>query len=43
MILVTGCTGFLGKRVCKKLDMAGYDYIGTSFSKGLDKNERRES
>ena len=43
MILVTGCTGFLGKRVCKKLDMAGYDYIGTSFSKGLDLRDRRAS
>lgn len=36
MIVVTGATGFLGKRVCRALDAKGLEYIGTSLSHGLD-------
>ncbi|MBD5133145.1 MAG: NAD-dependent epimerase/dehydratase family protein [Clostridiales bacterium] len=36
MILVTGATGFLGKRVCKKLDERGLPYIKTALSLGAD-------
>jgi GDP-L-fucose synthase len=36
MILVLGSTGFLGKRVCKKLDKAGAAYRTTSLSQGCD-------
>lgn len=36
MILVTGATGFLGKRVCKRLDAMGLTYRRTSLSLGLD-------
>lgn len=36
MILVTGATGFLGKRVCRKLDEAGIEYYRTSLSLGTD-------
>ncbi len=36
MILVTGATGFLGKRVCKKLEESGISYIPTSLSLGTD-------
>jgi GDP-L-fucose synthase len=35
-ILVTGATGFLGKRVCKKLQERELSYIPTSKSLGLD-------
>ena len=35
-ILVTGATGFLGKRLCKRLEELKYDYITSSLSKGLD-------
>lgn len=40
MILVTGATGFLGKRVCKKLDESGVAYLKTSLSLGLDLRDR---
>jgi GDP-L-fucose synthase len=40
MILVTGSTGFLGKRVCLRLDELGLPYIGASLSKGLDLRDR---
>ena len=40
MILVTGATGFLGKRVCKMLDAKGLDYIKTSQSLGLDLRDK---
>ncbi len=36
MILVTGATGFLGKRVCRKLDDLSLDYVRTSKSLGTD-------
>ena len=36
MILVTGATGFLGRRVCKRLDALGLAYRRTSLSLGLD-------
>ena len=36
MILVTGATGFLGKRVCRRLDSAGIAYSRTSKSLGTD-------
>lgn len=41
MILVTGATGFLGTRLCKKLDEKGLKYEKTSLSLGLDlRNEK---
>lgn len=36
MLLVTGASGFLGKRVCKRLDELGIPYHPTSQSKGTD-------
>ncbi len=36
MILVTGATGFLGGRVCKKLSERGLNYEATSLSLGTD-------
>ena len=36
MILVTGATGFLGGRVCKKLSERGLAYEATSLSLGTD-------
>lgn len=36
MILVTGATGFLGKRVCTVLDSMGEKYTKTSLSLGTD-------
>jgi GDP-L-fucose synthase len=40
MILVTGATGFLGKRVCHLLDAKGLPFIRTSLSTGLDLRDR---
>lgn len=40
MILVTGSTGFLGKRVCRLLDAQGLSYTATSLSMGLDLRDR---
>lgn len=40
MILVTGATGFLGKRVCKLLDTQNFKYVSTSLSLGVDLRER---
>lgn len=40
MILVTGATGFLGKRVCRKLDAMGLAHHRTSRSLGLDLRDR---
>lgn len=40
MIVVTGATGFLGKRVCRLLDEKGTAYAGTSLSGGLDLRDR---
>ena len=36
MILVTGATGFLGKRVCRLLEARGLSYLRTSLSLGVD-------
>ncbi len=36
MILVTGATGFLGKRVCRALEARGADFVRTSRSLGTD-------
>ena len=42
MILVTGATGFLGKRVCKQLQKANLEYEATSLSLGTDlRNEEQ--
>lgn len=43
MILVTGCTGFLGKRVCRLLELQGLPYLGISRQNGPDLRERRET
>ena len=40
MILVTGATGFLGKRVCRALDARGLSYLPTSLSLGCDLRDR---
>ena len=40
MILVTGATGFLGKRVCKLLTEQGLEYKRTSLSLGLDLRDK---
>ncbi len=40
MILVTGATGFLGKRVCRILNASGQDYTPTSLSLGVDLRDR---
>lgn len=42
MILVTGATGFLGKRVCKLLDKKGLKYTKTSLSLGTDLRNRNQ-
>ena len=41
MILVTGSSGFLGKRVCQLLSNQGRDYCTTSLSLGLDLRDRQ--
>jgi GDP-L-fucose synthase len=41
MILVTGCTGFLGKRVCRQLETRNVPYVGTSHQTGLDLRDRQ--
>jgi GDP-L-fucose synthase len=40
MILVTGATGFLGKRVCRQLENSGKPFLRTSRSLGLDLRDR---
>jgi GDP-L-fucose synthase len=40
MIIVTGATGFLGRRVCRALNAKSLEYIGTSLSQGLDLRDR---
>lgn len=42
MILVTGATGFLGKRVCKKLEEKGIKFVKTSLSLGVDLRNKEE-
>ena len=39
MILLTGATGFLGKRVAKKLKARGLAFHPTSLSMGTDLRE----
>ena len=41
MILVTGASGFLGKRVCRLLCELGKEYMPTSLSLGLDLRNRK--
>lgn len=41
MILVTGCTGFLGKRVCRQLELNALPYIGISRQSGPDLRDRQ--
>lgn len=36
MILVLGATGFLGKQVCKKLEVSGRKFVKSSLSLGVD-------
>lgn len=43
MIVVTGCSGFLGKRVCNLLKSQGMSYLGISRQNGPDLRERRET
>jgi GDP-L-fucose synthase len=43
MIVVTGCSGFLGKRVCNLLKSKGLPYLGISRQNGPDLRERRET
>ncbi|MBU1864118.1 MAG: NAD-dependent epimerase/dehydratase family protein, partial [Candidatus Omnitrophica bacterium] len=42
MILVTGATGFLGKRVCGKLKSEGKEFVQTSLSLGADLREKKQ-
>ena len=41
MILVTGCTGFLGKRVCNQLEANGIPYLAISRKNGPDLRDRQ--
>lgn len=43
MILVTGATGFLGKRVCKQLSEMGKAYHATSLSMGTDLRDGKQT
>lgn len=43
MILVTGATGFLGRRVCRLLTAREIDYTQTSFSMGLDLRQQADT
>ena len=43
MILVTGATGFLGKRICRKLEEYGLPYTKTSLSLGVDLRNSEET
>ena len=40
MILVTGATGFLGKRVCRQLEAGGHSFVSSSLSLGTDLRDR---
>lgn len=40
MILVTGATGFLGKRVCKLLENKGLEYYKSSLTLGVDLRDK---
>lgn len=41
MILVTGASGFLGKRVCRLLSLNGLEFQKTSLSLGLDLRDQK--
>ena len=43
MILVTGATGFLGKRVCKKLEEQGISFNRTSLCLGVDLRDQKQT
>lgn len=43
MILVTGATGFLGKRVCRLLNSKGIAFTRTSLSLGVDLRDYKET
>ncbi|MEG1801779.1 MAG: NAD-dependent epimerase/dehydratase family protein, partial [Oscillospiraceae bacterium] len=43
MILVTGATGFLGKRVCQRLSEMGLEYTRTSLSLGCDLRDEEQT
>lgn len=43
MILVTGATGFLGKRICRQLDLMDKEYKKTSLSLGTDLRDRKQT
>ncbi len=43
MILVTGATGFLGKRVCRQLDSLKKEYAKTSLSLGTDLRDEKQT
>lgn len=43
MILVTGATGFLGKRVCRRLDSLQKEYMKTSLSLGTDLRDEKQT
>lgn len=43
MILVTGSSGFLGKRVCRYLESQGIPFIGISRSNGPDLRDRNST
>ncbi len=43
MILVTGATGFLGKRVCRRLDQLGKQYCKSALSLGTDLRSVRQA
>lgn len=43
MILVTGATGFLGKRVCNLLDLKKIEYYPTSYSLGTDLRDENQT
>jgi len=43
MILVTGATGFLGKRVCQLLESTNVEFTPTSKSLGVDLRNRSEA
>lgn len=43
MILVLGATGFLGKRVCKKLGERGMDFERISLSLGTDLRDEKQA
>lgn len=39
-ILITGATGFLGRRVCRELALRRFDFVKTSRSLGLDLSDQ---